>query len=200
MRIDGGWGYVDRSGTLVIPAKYRQAALFTDGRAFARLGDQWLAIDRNGEPMQNGNDIFPEQRQGKWGFVRSDGTVVVPFMFDGVQNFSEGLAAVQVGARWGFIDRRGRVVIPPQYEDGWATPRGGVIGGPPIGSFSEGVAAVYRDGGWRFIDVKGRIAVPGTFAKVGMGGLGFQNGIVTVCGKQSCGYIDKSGRVIWPWE
>lgn len=196
VRIDRRWGYIDRSGGLVIPANYRQTAPFSGGRAFVQLGEQWLAIDRNGESLQDSDDLVPERRDGKWGFARSDGAVAILFMFDGVHNFSEGLAAVQVGERWGFIDRRGRVVIPPEYQDGWAAVY--VRGGPPIGSFSEGVAAVYRDGTWRFIDAKGRIAVPGHYIKVGSEG--FKDGIITVCGKQSCGYIDKRGRVIWPWE
>ena len=196
VRMDAHWGYVDRSGRLVIPANYRQAAPFSGGRALVQLGQQWLTIDRNGEPLHDADDLFPERRDAKWGFIRSDGTVAIPFMFDGVQYFSEGLAAVQVGERWGFIDRGGRVVIPPEYQDGWAAVY--VRGGPPIGAFSEGVAAVYRDGHWRFIDAKGRIAVPGHYIKVGIDG--FKNGIITICGKQSCGYIDKRGRVIWPWE
>jgi DNA-binding transcriptional regulator/RsmH inhibitor MraZ len=196
VRIDGRWGFVDSSGRLVIPANYRQAAPFHDGRALVQLGEKWLVIDHSGEPLQDGDDLFPERRNGKWGFVSLDGTVAVPFMFDGFQNFSEGLAGVLVGERWGFVNRQGRLVIPPEYQDPWTGPI--IRGGPPIGRFSEGVAAVYKDGNWRFIDAKGRIALPGQFANVGMEG--FQNGIITVCGTQSCGYIDKSGRVIWPWE
>jgi len=125
--------------------------------------------------------------------------VAVDFRFDGFQPFSEGLAAVQLGERWGFIDRRGRLVIPAEFEDGWATSPGGVRGGPPIGSFREGLAAVYKDGSWRFIDAKG-VAIPGRFVKAAMGNYGFRDGIASVCGKKRCGYIDRTGRAIWPWE
>jgi hypothetical protein len=199
VRVDGQWGYVDKAGTLVVPARYRQASLFENGRALVELEEKWLAIDQYGKPTsRDPNDLIPEQRMGKWGFVTLDGKVAVDFKFDGFQPFSEGLAAVQVGERWGFIDRRGRLVIPAEFEAGWATPPGGAPGGPPVGAFREGLAAVYKDGSWRFIDKNGRAAVPGQFAKVS--NYGFRNGVVDVCGKKTCGYIERTGRMIWPWD
>jgi hypothetical protein len=113
----------------------------------------------------------------------------VDFKFDRVQSFSEGLAAVRVGDRWGFIDRTGRMVIPARFEEG-------PTHGPPIGSFKKGLAAVYENGSWQFIDVSGGIAIAGQFQKVGS----FRDGVVDVCGKKSCGYIDRTGRLIWPWR
>jgi hypothetical protein len=199
VRIDGRWGFIDTSGALVIPARYpRQPTLFDHGRAIVQADGRTFAIDRNGEETaRDPEELIPEQRLGKWGFVTPDGTVAVEFGFDGVQPFSEGLAAVQVGARWGFVDRRGRLVIPAEFEDGWASPPGGLRGGEPIGSFKEGLAAVYKDGAWRFIDKSGRAALPGRFAKVA--GSGFRDGVVEV-GGTTMGYIDRTGRTIWPWQ
>lgn len=200
VRVGGLWGYVDKTGTLVIPAQYLSATLFEKGRAFVRLDKESMAIDRNGESTSRDPDeLIPEQRMGKWGFVTPDGTVAVDFRFDGVQGFSEGLSGVQVGERWGFIDRRGRLVIPADFEDGHAVPPGAPRAGPPVGSFREGLAAVYRDGSWRFIDAKG-VAIPGRFDRAAMGNYGFRDGIASVCGKKGCGYIDRTGRVIWPRE
>jgi hypothetical protein len=199
VRVDGRWGYVDKTGALVISAQYRQPSLFENGRALVQVDEESFAINRDGEPTsRDPDDLIPKQRFGKWGFIRPDGTVAVDFIFDGFQSFSEGFAAVQVGERWGFIDRRGRLVIPAEFEDGSAIPPGGLRSGPPIGSFQEGVAAVYKDGSWRFIDIKGRLAVPGQFSKVSNSG--FQNGVVWVCGTKKCGYIYKTGRVIWRWK
>ena len=148
------------------------ASPFENARAFVQLEQEWFAIDRNGEPTpRDPRDLIPEQRMGKWGFVTPEGKVAVDFRFDGVQPFSKGLAAVQVGERWGFVDRGGRLVIPAQFEDGWATPPGGARGGPPIDSFREGLAAVYKDGSWRFIDAKGT-AIPGQFVKAAEGNFG----------------------------
>jgi hypothetical protein len=96
----------------------------------------------------------------------------------------------------GFHRPRGRLVIPAEFEPGCVLrPDSGC--GLTIGSFKEGAAAVYKDGSWRFIDPNGRVAVPGQFWKVGTG---FRDGVATVCGRATCGYIDRVGRVIWPWE
>lgn len=198
VRIDGRWGYVDPRGVLVIPAAYRQVTLFENGRALVQLETEWFAIDRNGQPTsRDPDDLIAEQRMGKWGFVTPDGKVAVDFRFDAVQPFSGGLAAVRVEERWGFVDRLGRFVIPAQFEDGWPTPPGGVVGGPPIGSFREGLAAVYKDGRWQFINAKGA-AIPGRFTKAAAGNYGFRDGIAEVCWPTACGYIDRTGRVIWP--
>jgi hypothetical protein len=58
------------------------------------------------------------------------------------EDFSEGLAAVQVGGRWGYIDRAGRFAIEPIY--GGAT------------SFYDGKAAVAEGDKCWYIDKSGR--------------------------------------------
>ncbi|HEG6548121.1 TPA: WG repeat-containing protein, partial [Campylobacter coli] len=37
--------------------------------------------------------------------------------FDGVGNFSEGLAAVGLNGKYGFIDKSGEFVIEPIFDD-----------------------------------------------------------------------------------
>jgi hypothetical protein len=83
----------------------------------------------NGEATsRDPDDLIREQRDGQWGFITPDGKVAVDFRFGGVQAFSEGLAAVQLGRRWGFIDRRGRFMIPAQFDDAWPTVPNGIVG------------------------------------------------------------------------
>jgi hypothetical protein len=94
VRIDGRWGYVDKAGILVIPAQYGQASIFENGRAFVALEKEWFAINRDSERIaRDPDDLIPDQRMGKWGFITPDGNVAVDFRYDGVQSFSEGLAA-----------------------------------------------------------------------------------------------------------
>lgn len=53
-------------------------------------------------------------QEGRWGF-RSGGRFVLPPVWDGGFDFSEGTAAVSLGGCWHFIDTAGRVVLncPP---------------------------------------------------------------------------------------
>ena len=73
--------------------------------------------------------------------------------FESAGPFSEGLAAVQVGAdkgwKWGYIDKSGHFAIAPQFDD--------------AEDFSEGLAAVRvgdeKTGQWGFIDRRGNFAI-----------------------------------------
>ena len=42
-------------------------------------------------------------------------TQVIPFIYDDVDNFSEGLAVVKLGGMWSFIDKTGKEAIPFHY-------------------------------------------------------------------------------------
>ena len=44
-----GWGYIDRTGTLVIAAQFDVALYFWEGRAAVAVGDKWGYIDRTGK-------------------------------------------------------------------------------------------------------------------------------------------------------
>ncbi|MCL1808429.1 MAG: WG repeat-containing protein [Clostridiales bacterium] len=113
-------------------------------------------------------------------------TEAVPPKYDGVQQFSEGMAAVMLDGKWGFIDKAGNEVVPPEYE--------------VVRQFSEGMAAVksgdWRTGKWGFIDKAGNVAVPFSYDGAGS----FSDGLARVTIDGKCGYIDKNGDVAIPLE
>lgn len=47
---------------------------------------------------------------GLWGFVSTDGDVVIAPAYDEVMDFSNSLALVMKGDKWGVIDKSGNVV------------------------------------------------------------------------------------------
>ena len=53
---------------------------------------------------------------GKWGFVDEQGKKVIPFEYEAADEFSEGLAAVQIKKKYGFVDAKGNIVIPAMYD------------------------------------------------------------------------------------
>ena len=88
---EGGWGYMDKKGTIVIPANFDYAWEFSEG--LARI--KWA---------------------GKFTYVRPSGHMLTAPRFDAALDFSEGLAPVALRGKFGFIDTTGKVVIEPQFD------------------------------------------------------------------------------------
>jgi len=126
----GGYsGFIDTIGNVVVPIIYERARCFSDG--MAAVGIEFLSETNNSiDPWRNG--YYYHIR--KWGFIDSSGREIVPFIYDEVNDFSEGLAGVAIWCteserhKWGFIDNTGYEVVPPTFC--W------------VGSFSEGFAVV----------------------------------------------------------
>lgn len=84
------WGFINPSGTVVIPAKFDQVGSFSLGRAAVKISE-------------------------KWGFIDQTGKIICPPRFEDARSFSEGLAAVKINGKYGYIDRTGKLAIKPKY-------------------------------------------------------------------------------------
>jgi hypothetical protein len=140
------FGFFDRRGTVVIPARFDAAFSFHDGLAAVCVGAR--KVKQKGQPTLI--------EGGKWGYIDRQGEVVIPPRFDYAFQFSEGLAAVcegcrevargehavVEGGRWGYIDRAGWLAIPIQFDYAWA--------------FEDGQAPVMANGKRAVIDRQGQ--------------------------------------------
>jgi len=61
------------------------------------------------------NGVAAVKKNEKWGYINTDGDVVIPFEYDSALTFSEGLAAVEKNGKWGYIDINNNAVIPLEY-------------------------------------------------------------------------------------
>lgn len=161
MAKDGLWGFIDKSGHLVIDPVYEEVNDFSEGLAAVKLPNRSPNDDRTG-----------------WAFIDKVGRRVFQTNFEIVYNFSEKVALAQDDAavylitvdgktqklfstkelhlgpeinpgfkegflvvrdvrtkKYGFINKNVEMVIPPQFED--------------AASFSENVARVTVDNGGR---------------------------------------------------
>ena len=132
-------------------------------------------------PLQN---TYKNVKGKKWWIekkrVYETGEMVVPFKYDEVWDFDEGLAAVKLKGKWGFIDKSGKEVVPLKYDKVWG--------------FDEGLAGVKLKGKWGFIDKSGKEVVPLKYEDVGL----FSEGLASVKLKGKWGVIDKSGKEVVP--
>lgn len=190
VKLDGKWGFADKSGQVLIPAVYDNAYNFSDNLYRVSLGGKLGIIDQTGkmvtEPrfvmidrMREGMAVV--EQDGKFGYVNAGGYVAIEPRFDEAKAFNEGLALVRVGDKKGYIDTLGDMVIAPQFD--WQTNR----------SFSEGLAAVRINGKWGFIDRTGRMIVEPQY----MDAIGFWGGLAPVWTAGGLmGFIDRTGSMV----
>ena len=83
-----------------------------------------------------------ENSQGKWGAIDKTGATIIPFKYDSLKIFSEGLAGFKSNGKYGFIDTNGNLVIEAIYDN--------------VSSFNDGLAAVCMGDKAYLIDKEGR--------------------------------------------
>lgn len=201
--VDGRYGFVDRTGRIVIPMRFNQ-----------RLG--------------NFSEGLAEVRERtRTGFIDRTGAFRIPARFRRTAlgaSFSEGLAAVIEGGteRFGelqgliFIDRDGNVVFRPPRFDERRPAQGESVTIPEIRignllsastlslvhyRFSENLAPVPTNIGIGFVDRRGEIVIRPQFCCTS----GFSEGLAAVqiineqgrCSTiNDWGYIDRTGRFV----
>lgn len=206
VRVGRLWGYIDRTGKMVIEPQFQGAAEIRDG--LGRI-EVWDRIRCSG-PTYTANDAptylfvihdmnfhltsscFAEHQ--RFGYVNTEGKLLIKPEFFIAEDFSERLAAVRIEesteSKYAFIDKTGKVVIPAQFDQAY--------------SFSEGLAAVETGfraeagkqvaGKWGFIDRSGKFVIQPRFELT----LKFSEGLAQACEDftNGWGYIDHTGRFV----
>ena len=148
---DGKWGYIDKTGKMVIAPQFDATDGFSEGLANVRVGQKWGYIDKTGQmvipPQYDDGNLFSEGLApimvgNKAGYSDQGGKIIIAPQYDGNGRFSEGLAAVGVGDKWGFIDKTGQLVIPLLYFRAPVNLESRF----PIPEFSEGLVGVGTGG------------------------------------------------------
>lgn len=163
-------------------------------------------------------------QNGKFGYIDTNGTPVIPAKYDGVSEFSDGLAIVTIGttasAKCEIINTEGKTlanvhtfksilafsdgmawVMNDNGKNGFVNQQGKLV--IPLqfsaaGNFSEGLAAAANASGkWGWIDKTGKFVIPPQFDN----GFEFKEGMALISrrdqsGFERKGYIDKSGKVV----
>lgn len=85
------YGFIDRSGKMVIQPQYEKARSFSEGLAAVA-------------------------EKGKWGFIKTNGEWAIQPQFENARWFSDGLCLVNKGGAWMYINKKGEVVTMPAAE------------------------------------------------------------------------------------
>jgi len=169
----GRWGYMDRTGKVVVAPKFANTGEFSEGLGAVQVGD-------------------------KWGYVDGTGSMVIKPQFDECGNFSEGLAAVQVGGQWGYVDRTGNMAVRAQFNLPAAPFSEGLAA---VGHYEEAGGRPTSFAVW-YIDKTGKRAFPASFTGIRNFSEGLA-AVVVIKGvgeamEVKVGYIDKTGKLVIP--
>jgi len=180
---DEKWGFLDKTGKVVIEPKYVEAWDFSEGLARVAVGGEWnLNQDR--------------YRGSTWGYVDRSGHEIVKPTMSSASDFSGGLALIvrpldkssPEENRYAYIDKTGKIVFRLEYKAEGTTYRIFDAEG-----FSEGLAWVsVRGRGSGFIDKTGKFVIKPQF----LSRSNFSEGLAFVYSRQSVSYIDRSGQAI----
>lgn len=107
--IDGSKG-----GNIIKENNYLKLVSENDVRYFDYNGNEKTYKDLVPE-----NKIYASNKNGKWGFVDSNGNLVVNYEYDMVTEENGNAAGIKKDGKWGIIDTSGNIVLEPQYSIPW---------------------------------------------------------------------------------
>jgi hypothetical protein len=191
----GKYGYIDKSGKIIIKPKFYSANPFFCG--WARVDDGY--INKSGSYMKSSKNYdelfdFSEgfavvKKSGKYGIIRDNGQTFLETDYDRISGFKDGLFRVKLGEEDYFIDKNKERIFDVKERN--------------IGNYSEGLAPFCRiEKGrnsltgmkWGYLDNMGNIAIEPQFAEC----FPFSNGraIVKLNDDNLFACIDKNNNYI----
>ncbi|HEY9044677.1 MAG TPA: WG repeat-containing protein [Ohtaekwangia sp.] len=115
--------------------------------------------DRQVHPDEPIEKIYEEseglraiRKNGKYGFIDSQGRLRIANRYEGVQKFSESLAPAMIRGHWGYINHQDQIAIQPAYDE--------------VTAFQNGVAFVRQKQSWGTIDKSGKVLLPIRYQRV----------------------------------
>ena len=119
-------------------------------------------------------------KQNKWGFIDKDSSIVIPFEYDFLNPFENGLAYAKNGRKEFFITKK-NLKLEGDFDE--------------VRIFSFGLAGVRKNRKWGFIDEKGKLIIQPIYDKIQYFTV---NGLCPVVKNGKSGFIDKTGKEIIP--
>ena len=120
-------------------------------------------------------------KPNKWGFIDDQGEIKIPFIYDFINPFEDGVAYVKNGNKNFFINPKNEIVIKADYDK--------------MDIFSNGFANVETNKKVGYINRKGELVIP---LKYDTGGYFNQNGLAAVSLNKKWGFINGKGEEVIP--
>lgn len=204
-RSEGLWGYLDSTGKIVIEPQFEMCGFFTEGLAYAQVGDALGYIDESGQLVipadypaaTNFHEGYASVMIDEdWMVINKQGEIMMEQYFANPVTFNDGLARfkLEMGLRskYGFINPFGDTVIYPSFE--------------MVSDFSEGLCMASEDGQtYGYINTNGEWVIKPEFemgilmkinGEYDFADKNFSNGYVAVQKDEKYGLMDKTGKLV----
>lgn len=127
------WSLVDKRGEAKGDKEYDDVIVDGSGlcsnqkRIFVKEGEKYRLVDQKGKEASKlsfddakafmSDGYAAVCKDGKWGFLNTDGKLAIDYIYADAQSFQNGLAPVCKEGLWGYIDIDGNVIIEPQFVE-----------------------------------------------------------------------------------
>lgn len=196
------YGYLDETGEPVIKPVYLSASDFEANRATVKLADGVYAmIDRTGKTIRaldfwyvtglsDGKAAFMQYPEGRYGYIDSNGNVIIKPVFTAAENFIDGRASAAVAGNnysdiFGLINETGQFVITPQYKQIILLGEERAALGIPRDSNDS-----FKGTKYALADYDGKLLTDFRFYDIGR----FEKGFAYAVDSTSTYFIDKAGK------
>lgn len=220
LKLNNKYGIVNSSNTIVTECLYDNlqmpnngyVALSKGGSSIFHAGVYGIVNCETGKETipfeyqdlgRYADGLIKAEKNGKYGYIDIDNNIVIPFIYEDAEDFSEGFALVHIDAGYnggmynafhvkksGFINKKGEVVIPFKFADQRLNYHGGI--------FNDGLAAmgvaknnIYATK-FGYINTKGEFIIQPIYDKAAP----FDKGIAQVEVNDKIGFIDEEGHSV----
>ena len=123
------YGYLNASGSLVVPVEYDELSEFRGDYAIGKIGASYYIVNKSGNKTKinvdtdqvkyliNGYAVYRSKKL--LGYVDGEGNNLIDPKYSGAGNFYNGFAWARdpASATIGFINTKGEWIIQPQYKE-----------------------------------------------------------------------------------
>lgn len=218
------YGYMDKSGKIVIEPTYLTAKPFSAGLAMVQVENKYGLIDNDNNPVipiEYEKIWYPKEsivrfkKEGKYGFINLNTKRVIASGYSSATDFQNDYAVVNDGNNYLLIDKNAKTqILPYSYVDtggegkwmysadskfGFLENNGNVLCLPQydlLMRYREERAGFAIDDTWGYLDDKGAIKIQAQYPLV----WDFVNGYARIIGRFGFGFIDKNGNTVLPTQ
>ncbi|NLI63649.1 MAG: hypothetical protein GX367_02835 [Bacteroidales bacterium] len=133
VQVNGKWKLISKEFKDITDAIYDEIIVDENnictrgGVIFAKKGENYHMLNLSGKEITN--EVFEDARifvskepvavkkNGKWGFIDTEGKKVIDFKYDDAYSFSLGLAPVCIDGIWGYIDQKEEMKVPRIFDE-----------------------------------------------------------------------------------